>query len=148
MNKPIKKEDIIISEIEILEKLGKSLITENIYDTIKIKKDDVEYILKSEALSIEHKKEIFEKMKLLKLFASEYISYTTPPTRQNCLSSIYSAIEILQVKDEVDFSAKIKILDNVLEFCKKVTLNPFESTKEKIKQQIYEIEIYKKGGKF
>ena len=131
----------------VLKRIGNSIITDK-FSVLKIEKKDVDKILESKILDFEQKKEILEKVKLLQFFSEEYISYTTPPTRNNAESFLLSAERIFNVNNQSEFETEINELDKILEFCKDVVLHPFNSTEKKMEQERYENEVYKKGGKF
>ena len=143
----MEKEEI--EQVNILKKLAESIVISNKkYDAIEVKKEEVDKIIESEVLNFEQKKEIFEKLKLLQLFGSEYLSYITAPSKQNAKRFCYSAKEILDVETEADFKTKMKKLDEVLDMCKNVAMHPYESTKNKVQQEIHQTGAYLKGGKF
>lgn len=136
-----------IDREKVLERIGNSLITDK-FGVLKIEKKDVDKILESKILVFEQKKEILEKIKLLQFFSEGYISYTTPPTRNNVERFLLNAKRILKVNSQPEFEAEITELDKILEFCKDVVLQPFNSTEKKMEQEKYESEVYKKKGKF
>ncbi len=140
-----------IRKEEVLEKIANSLRKENItkeVNCLTIEKEEIDNILKLETISLEQKREIIEKVKLLQLFSNEYISYFTAPTRNIAQRLLISAHMILKIKNQSEFEKEIKELDTALEICKQVVLHPYESTEKKIQQEIHEHEIYRQGGKF
>ncbi len=140
-----------IRKEEVLEKIANSLSKEKItkeVNCLTIEKEEIDNILKLETISIEQKREIIEKVKLLQLFSNEYISYFTAPTRNVAQRLLISAHMIFKIKNQSEFEKGIKELDTALEICKEVVLHPYESTEKKIQQEMYEHEIYRQGGRF
>lgn len=126
-------ENIEVNDTDVLKRLGTSLVTENgNYDKVKVDEEQVKYILENKNISFEHKKEIFEKIKLLKLFSYAYIG----PDQRGNNHLIFQAKRIFEVKDENDFEEKIKVVNKVLQFLQKAAMNPYEMTKRQMEDEI------------
>ena len=134
--------EINISDNDVLKTLAEGLVDNSPVEYgADIKEENVKSILDNQNISFEQKKEIFEKVYILKLYYNAYIG-ADPRGKMRVL---YDAKKVFDIKDSNDFNEKIVLLDMAIDRFKQASLKPFETTK---KEMIDKIEIENKGIRF
>ena len=127
------EKEIIIADNDVLKKLGESLISKTSeYDIMRIEEEQINNILDCDAISFEHKKEIFEKIALIKCFSTAYIG----PDPRGKEHYLYNASKIFNIKNDSEYEDKIKNVDMVLKLFKEAVMNPFNTTRKMMEDKI------------
>lgn len=127
------EKEVKIDDNEVLKRLGKSLVTkEGERVIVRVYQEEVNNVLENENISFEHKKEIFEKIKLLQLFSNTYLG----PDRRGIMNSISYAKMIFEVKDETEFEEKMKVLESTLKVFENSAMRPFDTIKKQMEDAI------------